>query len=105
MLITGDGFVKLTDFGIARDAAEHTGTGGGIVPGAPGYLAPEIAGGAPAGPASDAWSLGGTLHACVEGRPPFQKGTPIDTVAAAVNDPCRRIHTPPRSVPPSPVCW
>jgi eukaryotic-like serine/threonine-protein kinase len=87
VLITGDGFVKLTDFGIARGTAEHTGTGAGVVPGSPAYLAPEIAGGAPAGPASDAWSLGGTLYACVEGRPPFHEGTPIDTVAAVVNDP------------------
>ena len=87
VLITGDGFVKLTDFGIARDAAEHTITGAGVVLGSPAYLAPEIANGAPAGPASDAWSLGGTLYACVEGRPPFDKGTPIDTVASVVNDP------------------
>ena len=87
MLITGDGFVKLTDFGIARDAAEHTITGARVIPGPPAYLAPEIANGAPAGPASDAWSLGGTLYACVEGRPPFDKGTPIDTVASVVNDP------------------
>jgi eukaryotic-like serine/threonine-protein kinase len=87
VLITGDGFVKLTDFGIARDAAEHTITGARVIPGSPAYLAPEIANGAPAGPASDAWSLGGTLYACVEGRPPFDKGTPIDTVASVVNDP------------------
>ena len=87
MLITGDGFVKLTDFGIARDAAEHTITGARVILGSPAYLAPEIANGAPAGPASDAWSLGGTLYACVEGRPPFHEGTPIDTVASGVNDP------------------
>ena len=87
VLITGDGFVKLTDFGIARDAAEHTITGARVILGSPAYLAPEIANGAPAGPASDAWSLGGTLYACVEGRPPFDKGTPIDTVASVVNDP------------------
>ena len=87
MLITGDGFVKLTDFGIARDAADHTGTGAGVVPRVTGLPRPGDRRRPPAGPASDAWGLGGTLYACVEGHPPFHEGTPIDTVAAVVNDP------------------
>ena len=105
MLITGDGFVKLTDFGIARDAAEHTITGARVVPGVTGQPRPEIASGAPAGPASDAWSLGGTLYACVEGSPPFHKGTRSTPSLPWSTTPFHLIHTPPRSVPPSPACW
>jgi serine/threonine protein kinase len=87
ILITDTGLTKLTDFGIARNTAEHTITGTGVIVGSPAYLAPEIANGSPADPASDAWSLGATLLACVQGHPPFDKGTAIDTVAAIVNDP------------------
>jgi len=87
ILITGDGLTKLTDFGIARNTAEHTITGKGLIVGSPAYLAPEIANGLPAAPACDAWSLGATLFAAVEGHPPFEKGTAIDTVVSVVNDP------------------
>ena len=40
VLITGDGFVKLTDFGIARDAAEHTITGARVILGVTGLPRP-----------------------------------------------------------------
>jgi len=87
ILITDDGLTKLTDFGIARNTAEHTITGSGVIVGSPAYLPPEVANGLPAGPASDAWSLGATLFACVEGHPPFDQGSAIATVASVVNDP------------------
>ena len=87
ILITDDGLTKLTDFGIARNTAEHTITGPGLIVGSPAYLAPEIANGLPAAPACDAWSLGATLFAAVEGHPPFHKDTAIDTVVSVVNDP------------------
>lgn len=87
ILITGDGLTKLTDFGIARNTAEHTITGKGLIVGSPAYLAPEIANGLSAAPACDAWSLGATLFAAVEGHPPFEKSTAIDTVVSVVNDP------------------
>jgi serine/threonine protein kinase len=87
IFVGDDGLIKLTDFGIARNSEEHTLTGAGMIVGSPAHIAPEIVNGSPAGPASDAWSLGGTLFACVEGRPPFDQGSPIATVASVVNDP------------------
>lgn len=87
ILICRDGMVKLTDFGTARGRLDNTLTGIGLVIGSPAYLAPELATGSTAGPAADAWSLGCTLYACVEGRPPFHADNALDTVAAAVNDP------------------
>ena len=87
VLIDDNGMIKLSDFGIARNAREEPLTGAGLILGSPAYLAPEIVTGTAAGPGSDAWSLGGLLFACVEGYPPFDAGTPMDTVAAVVNDP------------------
>jgi serine/threonine protein kinase len=87
ILICRDGMVKLTDFGTARGRLDTTLTGIGLVIGSPAYIAPELATGATAGPAADAWSLGCTLYACVEGHPPFHADSPLETVAAAVNDP------------------
>jgi len=72
ILMASDGGVKLTDFGVARGAEpEATLTRSGIVTGSPAYLAPEVAAGAPATPASDVWSLGASLFHAVAGRPPY----------------------------------
>jgi eukaryotic-like serine/threonine-protein kinase len=87
ILISDDGRVKLTDFGTARNTEDLATTRAGVVVGSPAYLAPELASGAPANPMSDGWSLGATLFACVEGRPPFDRGTPRETIKSVVNDP------------------
>ena len=87
VLICDDGRIKLTDFGIARASGEQTMTATGLLLGSPAYIAPEVANGVPTGPISDAWSLGGLLFACVEGRPPFDQGTAIATLTSVVKDP------------------
>ncbi|WP_181775839.1 serine/threonine-protein kinase [Amycolatopsis pittospori] len=66
VLVAEDGTAKLTDLGIAQ-WAEVTRTGGGLDVGTPGYVAPEMAEGQPAGAAADVFSLGATLFAAVEG--------------------------------------
>lgn len=107
VLVATDGRVKLTDFGIARrmrpslsasptsagaDDAASRETGARHVRGSPAYLAPELAAGVEPGPATDAWSLGGTLFAAVEGHPPFASDTAQETFRSVLNDP----------VPPAP---
>jgi serine/threonine protein kinase len=87
VLICDDGRIKLTDFGIARSSGDQTMTATGLLLGSPAYIAPEVASGVPAGPISDAWSLGGLLFASVEGRPPFDQGTAIATLTSVVKDP------------------
>lgn len=64
---------KLTDFGIARGVDSQT-TQTGQVTGSPAYLAPEIATGGRANPASDMWSLGATLFQALTGEPPYGIG-------------------------------
>jgi serine/threonine protein kinase len=73
ILIAG-GAAKLNDFGIARAADDPSLTQTGLVTGSPAYLAPEVASGASATPASDVWSLGATLYHAVTGRPPYEVG-------------------------------
>ncbi len=85
VLIGTDGQIKLTDFGIARNAAESSMTQTGTVLGSPPYIAPEVAMGRAVGPAADLWGLGATLFACLEGRPPYDAGDPVSTVSAVVH--------------------
>lgn len=71
ILVRADGHVKLTDFGIARGSADAALTQTGLVTGSPAYLAPEVASGQQASPASDVWSLGATLFHALAGHPPY----------------------------------
>jgi eukaryotic-like serine/threonine-protein kinase len=73
VLLTADGAVVLTDFGIATHPGDPGLTQAGMVMGTPGFTAPERIRGAPAVAASDLWSLGATLYTAVEGRGPFER--------------------------------
>lgn len=86
VLISADNRVVLTDFGIATLPDETTLTTTGSISGTAAFLPPERLKGRPATPESDLWSLGATLYAAVEGRAPFDRGTPIATMAAVLND-------------------
>ncbi|MDA0636197.1 protein kinase, partial [Nonomuraea sp. MCN248] len=72
LLVTPEGTIKVTDFGIARamEAAPVTQTG--TVLGTAQYVSPEQAQGLPLTPASDLYSLGVVAYECLSGRPPFR---------------------------------
>jgi serine/threonine protein kinase len=74
ILVSPQGRVKLSDFGIARAEADASLTQTGLVTGSPAYLAPEVASGQPATDASDVWSIGATLFHALSGRPPYDVG-------------------------------
>jgi serine/threonine protein kinase len=87
VLICSDGRCVLTDFGVARMPTDVQLTTPGMVLGSPHFISPERAMGSDFGPPSDLFSLGVTLYTAIEGRPPFDKGDPIETMHAVVEDP------------------
>jgi serine/threonine protein kinase len=87
VLICNDGRCVLTDFGVARMPTDVQLTTPGMVLGSPHFISPERAMGNEFGPPSDLFSLGVTLYTAIEGRPPFDKGDPIETMHAVVEDP------------------
>ncbi|WJY52065.1 protein kinase [Streptomyces chengbuensis] len=87
VLISSDGRVVLTDFGIAQVEGDPSITSTGMLVGAPSYISPERARGHKPGPAADLWSLGGLLYASVEGCPPYDKGSAIATLTAVMTEP------------------
>jgi len=86
VLICADGRCVLTDFGVARMPSESNLTQPGMVLGSPHFISPERAIGAAFGPPSDLFSLGVTLYTAAEGRPPFDRGDPFETMRAIVED-------------------
>jgi hypothetical protein len=86
VLLAHDGRVVLTDFGLATAAGDASMTSTGIVLGSPQYLAPERALDREIGPPADLWSLGATLYAAVEGRPPYVRSSPMATLAALATE-------------------
>ncbi|WP_232666049.1 serine/threonine-protein kinase [Pseudonocardia sp. TRM90224] len=72
ILLTGQDFVYLVDFGIAYDGVAQDGlTATGTAVGTVDYMAPERFGGAAAEPAADIYSLACVLHEALTGRRPF----------------------------------
>ncbi|WP_346111788.1 serine/threonine-protein kinase, partial [Nonomuraea maheshkhaliensis] len=86
VLLADDGRVVLTDFGIATLETEAGLTATGGLVGTPAYMPPERLNGEPARRESDLWSLGVTLYAAVEGRPPYKRDSWAATVAAVLRD-------------------
>ena len=98
VLITDDGQVKVTDFGIARAInTEESLTQTGAVMGTATYFSPEQAEGMGIDARSDLYSLGVVLYEMVTGRPPFLGDTPVAVASKHVRD----VAIPPRQLDPS----
>ncbi len=87
IMITHDGVVKLTDFGIAKIAGTGT-TSTGLVVGTPSYMSPEQALGRPLDGRSDIFSLGSILYEMMTGEKAFA-GQNVTTVMYKI------VHEPP----------
>ena len=86
LLITPDGRVKITDFGIARIADQVPLTATGQVMGTVQYLSPEQASGHSASPSTDIYSLGIVAYEMLAGRRPFTGESQVAIAMAQINE-------------------
>ncbi|MGZ4649858.1 MAG: serine/threonine-protein kinase [Kineosporiaceae bacterium] len=86
LMVTPDGRVKVTDFGIARPDDHEPLTATGQVMGTAHYLAPELARGRAATPASDIYALGVVAYECLAGRRPFEGDDQIGVATAHLSE-------------------
>jgi serine/threonine-protein kinase len=100
VIVTDEGSLKVTDFGIARaGASEMTETGS--IMGTAQYLSPEQAQGHTAGPVSDLYSLGVVLFEMLTGRVPFTGETPVSVALKHLSEPPPRPSDLRPGVPPA----
>ena len=79
-MITPDGKVKVTDFGIVSLQNEESDiTKTGSILGTASYISPEQAQGKPVSIESDLYSLGTVLYELITGKAPFSGDSPIST--------------------------
>lgn len=94
LMLTADGRVKISDFGIAKLAGEaHELTVSGTVMGSPYYLSPEQVRGEALDGRSDLFSLGILLYEMIAGRRPFE-GETLTTLVYQI------LHQNPPALPP-----
>ena len=86
LIVTPDGTVKITDFGIARATNAVPLTLTGAIMGTAYYISPEQASGESVTPASDVYSLGVVAYECLTGRRPFDGNTPVSVALAQVRE-------------------
>lgn len=91
VLLRPDGHACISDFGVARRAAEHRMTATGMLVGTPDYVSPEQARGEDVGPRSDLYALGLILYEMLVGERAFAGATPAESLA-------RRQHAAPPPV-------
>src|SRR5262249_26807692 len=93
--------VKITDFGLARAAADANLTQSGVVAGTPQYMSPEQAEGKAVDPRTDLFSLGSVLYAMCTGRAPFRASGSV----AVLKRVCEETPTPIREANPGIPDW
>ena len=94
ILITGGGYAKLADFGLAKVEASDdsltrlgsTRTVPGVILGTVAYMSPEQATGRPLDARSDVFSFGILLFELVAGRLPFSGPSTVETMHAIIHD-------------------
>lgn len=86
LLVTPEGTVKITDFGIAKAAEAVPLTRTGMVVGTAQYVSPEQAQGKQVSPATDIYSLGCVAYEMVAGARPFQGDSTVAVAVAHINE-------------------
>ncbi|CAM5620875.1 hypothetical protein GCM10010329_19940 [Streptomyces spiroverticillatus] len=87
LMLSGDGRITVTDFGIAHSKAASRLTASHSVLGTALYIAPEQAEGIAVVPASDLYSLGVVTYELLTGEPPFNGETVLEIVLKHIREP------------------
>ena len=88
ILVSGDGTVKVMDFGLARNTdGLATTTAAGLVLGSPAYMSPEQVEGKTADARSDIYAFGMVIYEIFCGRRAFAGDTPIALAMKQVHEP------------------
>jgi serine/threonine-protein kinase len=101
MVLTEEGRLKVTDFGIARAANTQQMTEVGSIVGTAQYLSPEQARGLAVGPESDIYSMGVVLYEMLCGELPFTGESAVDIAMKQVSDTPPPLHSRNRLVSPA----
>lgn len=96
ILVTEDGIVKVTDFGIAKASDSVTITSTDKVMGSAHYLSPEQARGTTVDCKTDIYSLGIVMYEMVTGKVPFDAESPVSVALKHIQEPI----VPPKNINP-----
>ena len=99
IMLTSDGHVKVTDFGIARAVTASTLTETGAMIGSVHYISPEQARGGIVGELSDIYSLGVVLYELLTGRVPFEGDSMFSIALKHLQDEPRSLRELNPSIP------
>lgn len=101
IMVTREGLVKITDFGLAKPASMGQGvTQTGFVIGTPLYMAPEQGRGQTCDFRADMYALGATLYHLVAGVPPYQAENPVDVLVQHASSPIPHLPDSLQTYPP-----
>ena len=101
LIITPDGRVKLTDFGLGASVAASRRMQLSALEDAAGYLAPEVAQGQPPDVRSDIYALGCILYEMLTAAPPFRGDTPLATAVQHLQKPVPSLRKVDPTIPPA----
>jgi len=99
IMLTGEGLVKVLDFGIAKLAGATALTGSQVFLGTPAYSAPEVIRGASPNERSEIYAVGVVLYELLAGRIPFSGEHPSAVMYAIMNESPLSFQEVGRSVP------
>jgi DNA-binding NarL/FixJ family response regulator len=99
IMVTPDGQVKVTDFGLALARGDVRLTQEGMIVGTALYLAPEVIGGAEADHRADLYAVGAVLYELLAGQPPFSGDDPVVVFSQILNAPVTSLHVFDASIP------